>query len=498
MRKIIIGQDRLNRPLEEQESLWIYNGLDCTITCEVAEGLRPQIKQYGLETPYKFVLAQREPLIDIMLRGIKVDSVVRDEIYKYYQKEHERVYGHLQAFAEAVWGKGLNPNSSPQCIDFFYNAMGLPEQKKWDSKERKMKVTVNRDALEKLRWHFYAMPIINTVLALREIGKRMSFLRAKLSKDNRFHFTLTPGGAETGRLTSSKSAYGLGSNSQNVENEHDPSRSHLALRRIFIPDEGMMMGQADLAQAESNVVSCLAHDEAYHEAHMKGDPHTLVASMVWDLPMTKEAVSQVFYRTFTYRDMAKRGQHLSNYKGGPKQMADSLKIELNVANAFQGMYFRRFPSIPAWWLKVQNKLQRDGYIINSFGRKRFFLKRRDADETLKEAIAHEPQSTISDLLKMGLIRVYNEIKSGNLPIQLLNEGHDSILYQFPEEKWEEVSKRMIELMYIPFNSDGWLCQVGVDVEVGYDWHNLVDWKKGGTLKRPEKSGILDRLVSSVH
>ena len=145
----------------------------------------------------------------------------------------------------------------------------------------------------------------------------------------------------------------------------------------------------------------------------------------------------------------------------------------------------------------KNQIQSTGMLVTALGRRRFFTGDLDSEELLKEAIAQEPQSVCSDILKLGMERAYNEIRKGHLPIQFLQEGHDSLLYQFPEGEDEYVSKAMIEIMTIPFDCHGVECCIGVDVQVGYTWHDMVDWNKGSEQKRPKETGLLDRYLSAL-
>ena len=125
----------------------VYNGLDCCLTFEVLEALRGL--QGNADHPiYDFERALQAPLLEIMLRGFKVDEYSRREAIQQLENEIAHYQSILNEFAAAIWDKPLNPNSPKQLIEFFYGKMRLPEV--WISKKGQSKLSTDREALEKL------------------------------------------------------------------------------------------------------------------------------------------------------------------------------------------------------------------------------------------------------------------------------------------------------------------------------------------------------------
>ena len=146
-----------------------------------------------------------------------------------------------------------------------------------------------------------------------------------------------------------------------------------------------------------------------------------------------------FYREFSFRDMAKRGSHLSNYMGTAWTAARSLKVPLSIMEDFQARYCRgdaargispAFPGIPRWWGWTAEQLQTTRCLTTPFGRRRHFFGRPGDDTTLREAIAFLPQSTTADRMNLGLWRVWRQLELGG-PVQLLAQTYDSITFQYP-------------------------------------------------------------------
>jgi DNA polymerase I-like protein with 3'-5' exonuclease and polymerase domains len=195
--------------------------------------------------------------------------------------------------------------------------------------------------------------------------------------------------------------------------------------------------------------------------------------MVWrNLPWTgvlkhdkNEVAGQIFYMHFTYRDMAKRGGHGTNYYGQPFTMARHLKVETSVMEDFQEDYFTAFPGIPAWHGNIIRRVQLDGVITTPLQRKRIFFGRRTDDSTIREAIAFEPQSTIGDSLNLGLWRVWKHAPW----IQLLGQVHDAILFQYPEEREAEALALVSKLLQVEIPIHGRIMVIPNEAQVGWNW-----------------------------
>ena len=85
---------------------------------------------------------------------------------------------------------------------FLYQTMRLPEQ--WLSFKGVRRLSVNREVLEKLDQYLYARPFINTILAIRDLGKQLEIFESAIDPDGRFRAAYNIAGTETGRPSSSE------------------------------------------------------------------------------------------------------------------------------------------------------------------------------------------------------------------------------------------------------------------------------------------------------
>jgi DNA polymerase I-like protein with 3'-5' exonuclease and polymerase domains len=443
--------DDLNS-LSAAHTYWAYNGLDCCITHEV---MAQTCGAALAETPvtYNFERAMQAPALAIMRQGILVDMVQRDKMMSRLAADRERLEHILNRLGQAVWGQPLNANSPTQLKSFFYDVMKLPVQFKI---ERGARIpSTNRECLEKLQPYLLARPIVNTILALRDTVKLLGVLRSGIDADHRMYFGVNVAGTETGRWSSNRNSFGGGTNGQNITE---------GLRRIFRADDGYKIAYIDLEQAESRDVGVLSWVYTGHAGYLNacesGDLHTLVAKMVWpnlawtgDAKADKAVAEQKCYRDFSYRDLAKRGGHGSNYYGRPPTMARHLKVATSVMAHFQENYFTRFPGIPAWHQWTAEQLHTQRALTTPFGRRRCFWGRPYDDATLREAIANVPQSMVGDRLNLGMWRIWKRwghIKHRGKPvIQLLLQIHDAVLLQYQQccESW--IIPELLKCIEIP-------------------------------------------------
>lgn len=508
------------------ESLWIYNALDNCITFEVHEALASKPGGFA----YDMSRMMQAPALVLMRRGLRVDFHARDEVIGELEIVRSRLDSHFVRLT--VEGLGLpaaqidrtskqaiavNYRSPAQLKNLFYSVLRHKPIMRYDKKKRERVLTTNRDALEKLSLHPITGIFAKYLLSLRDYDKRLGTLRTGVDPDGRFRSSYNVVGTETGRWSSSENVFGTGTNAQNLTDE---------VRRVFIPDPGMKFGQQDLRQAESVIVGAVSGDKNYQAACASGDPHTHVAQLCWnELPWheanskkaRREIAERPYYRHFSYRDMAKRGGHGSNYGGTPAALAIVLKIEQKVGDEFQRRYFKQFPQIRMWQLGVQQKLAVDRQITTAFGRNRYFTGRPTDSSTIKEAIAYEPQSVIGDYLNQGLFRVWYHLEFRTNRLQILAQVHDSILYQFDPKKENEAQLHadVAALISQPIEIRGTSFNILTDVVSGWNW-GKVKFNKDGSVKEngyglreydpaigdsrtaPPPRSVLDRRVSTIN
>ncbi|KKM24945.1 hypothetical protein LCGC14_1599950 [marine sediment metagenome] len=472
----------------------VYCGLDSCVTHEVHEVIAEQ-QDENTALIYGFSRALQAPVLEMMLRGMLTDEEEVYELTRVYEKRRRRVQYVVDHLANAIWDKELNPNSPKQLQELFYGHMGLPEIYKYEKGQKKL--TCNRDALEKMQSYRYARAISIAVLASKSLSKKIGVLKSGIDDDGRMRFSYNIGGTNTGRFSSNKSVFGGGTNGQNITDE---------LRRVFVADPGKKLAYLDLEQAESRLTAYIAGDGSYIAACESDDLHVAVARDIWpelnwssgpnrNPASDRETSEQKFYRQFSYRDLAKRGGHLTNYVGQPASNAKNLHISVEVMKKFHTSYLKKFSGIRRYHGDTARILHVKKTITTPLGRKRLFFGRVYEDDILRKGVAYVPQSSVGDILNLGMWKVWKHLKE----VQLLSQLHDAILFQYEDDP--EIEARIIaaakELMTIKVTiTDTSLREpktremiIPVDATVGWNW------AKYDPKKKFFKDGNPDGLLS---
>ena len=471
---------------------WVYNGLDCCVTLEICNELLSQLDNTSKNT-YEFSKSLQGPILEMSIRGIKVDKRKKNEVLANYKKQIEFISDQLNEIIRDGIGLNINWRSTTQLKKLFYEVLKLPVQKKRNANGI-FGPTVNRDAMEKLEQYMLAEPICIRLLTLRDIDKKRMFLETEIDPDGRMRCNFNIAGTNTGRLSSSMSDFGTGTNLQNVDREE---------RAIFIADEGMKFGNLDLEQADARNVGAICWNNfittfgerfagVYLSACESGDLHTTTCKLAWpnlawagDAKADKIVAEAIAYRQDSYRQLAKKLGHGTNYYGTPRTMAKHSKVPTKQIEEFQKAYFKGFPCIPEWHKWVKGELKETGQLTTLFGRRRTFFGRSYEDTTLREAIAYSPQSMTADEIDTGLLKLFRAER-----VQLLVQVHDSILIQYPEEQEDEIIPWAMEQLKIHLElAKGRPFVVPVDCKVGWNWGEVLYDKKTG-----KEIGNLDGLV----
>ncbi len=468
-----LTRDGLARlPLTHKE--WIYNALDCCLTYEIDQELDSVLDPVALET-YKMSLALQAPILEMNMRGIKIDLEQRDKAVASLTKDAEKIDRQFDYLCESIFGRKINSGSWQQVNKLMYEWLALPPQKKRNAKGE-YAPTTDREALEKLAsMYFNCKPFVNHILASRDVWKQIATLQTPLL-NGRFYTSLAIAGTKTGRLASALSDFAVGSNLQNIDRR---------IKRMFTADEGKKFANVDLEQADARNVGAqtwnlfpeLGDEKRFLDFAESGDLHTAVCSLCWtELPWTDDPkenraiADQPAYREKSYRDLAKILGHGTNFNGQPPQMSKHSKVAQSFIVDFQGRYFGAFPELKKRIEWVGNKLVDTGYLTTLFGRRRHFLKRRGDNKTLNEGCAFDPQSMTADEINNAMLRFYQIVKPRFPSAELMIQVHDSLLIQYDEADELAIIPWIKEAFRVPLTlRAGREFFVPCEVQVGWNW-----------------------------
>ncbi|MHA1632709.1 MAG: DNA polymerase A family protein [Candidatus Freyarchaeota archaeon] len=224
---------------------------------------------------------------------------------------------------------------------------------------------------------------------------------------------------------------------------------------MYIPEDGNIFVSADYNQIELRIAALLAHEITLLEAFDRGDDiHKRVASEVYKVRMSEVTPLQRFRAKFIVYGLG--------YGRGARSIARQYK-ELSYAEAdrFITTYFNTFPNIKRWRQTLVTEAQRKGYLVNPFGRRRYFF----GPGNIPKVYNFLPQSTAADVLLEALVRLDGELPKG---ARMVLTVHDSILVECPEDMKDEVAECLKDVMEKPVDAlDNYV--IPVKVTFGKTW-----------------------------
>ncbi|MGB5685935.1 MAG: DNA polymerase I, partial [Candidatus Electrothrix sp.] len=332
----------------------------------------------------------------------------------------------------AVAGHAFNINSSQQLAEVLFDELGLP-------KGRKTKTGYSTDikVLEKLS-HKHELPAL--IVRFRNLAKLKSTYVDKLqthisSVTGRVHSSFNQWGTATGRLSSSNP------NLQNIPIRSEEGRR---IRSTFIAQPGSLLLSADYSQIDLRVLAHYSQDKALLEAFRgEADIHSQTAAEIFQvaLPMINGEMRRV----------AKSINFGIVYGMSAFGLSEQLGIGRKEAQTFIDRYFVHYPGIQQFMDDVMDQARVDGYVTTLLGRRRQLPEINASNRNRRQfaermAINTPIQGTASDIIKLAMLKVHEELRGQQAQARLLLQIHDELVLEVPENELESVSAMVKETM----------------------------------------------------
>ena len=356
-------------------------------------------------------------------------------------------------------GYECNPKSPAQLKQLFY----VERKHKPYTSRTTHAVTTDRDALKRLSRK--GDEAARLLLRIRQLGKlKDTYYEVKLDSDGRLRSSFNPVGTTSGRLSSSKTIFGTGMNTQNMPD---------SFRRFLLVDKGYMGYQLDLSQAENRVVAYIAPDPLMIEAFESGiDVHRLTASLIFGKKI--EEISDEPGSTpigggiYSERFWGKKANHGLNYDLGYKTFAFYYEIPESDSRYIVERYHQAYPGVRRYHAWVRQSLSTGRTLEDCLGKRRLFLERW-GDQLFKNAYSYIPQSTVGGKCNRdGVLALWNGRNDCYRGVELLNQVHDSVWIQIPMStpfiQHTRILRSLKESLESPINWKLTSFKIPVDVE----------------------------------
>lgn len=468
------------------EDVLLYNGIDVWTEHAVMEAQLKELADEPQEIRDVFYheMALLTVLWEISKRGVRIDHNLLEEKIREADENIEV----NRALLKNMAGSELNVKSTKQVGEFLFDRLGLPVLKKGktgpSTDDKTMAELLGRATNEK---QVQAVTLIRETRKYRD--QKSKFYDVELDHDQRSRGMYNPAGTGTGRLASKKFyPTGKGHQQQNIPRGD--------ARECFIPDEGKEFAYADLERAESLVVSIITQDPLMLAHHAPGvDAHKELAAILYNIEVEEVDKEK--------RNMGKQTRHAGNYMQGPRTFMLNFNkkvaemgvdpIDYREAKAMIYKYRDLHPGLRRWWDDTEKELWRTRTLYNLLGRRRIFFDH--VSSTVPVAVAFVPQSTVGDILNVGLLSTagkpspylerldiwhkYKDIgdELKEYGFELLLQVHDAIGYQYDVEHRDQVHRLVRQALQIPLYSprDYEEFTIPVEVQYGPSWGGVDLW-----------------------
>jgi len=332
----------------------------------------------------------------------------------------------LAARAYAEIGHEVNLGSPKQLQQVLFEELGMP-------KTRSNKTGFSTDAasladLQDLNPH----PFLDLLLQHRDATKLKQIIETlerglaagPMAGDERIHTTYDQTGTSTGRISS---------NDPNLQNIPVKTSVGREIRTAFCVGKDSRGAKfetlltADYSQIEMRIMAHLSGDEGLILAFNEGeDLHRFVGSRIFGVePSDVTPVMRTKVKAMSYG----LAYGLSAF-GLSKQ----LRIESSEAKQLMADYFLRFGAVREYLRNVVEQARVDGYTETIFGRRRPFGDLTSNNRVLREnaerAALNAPiQGSAADILKIAMLGIAEDLRSGGLESNMLMQVHDELVFE---------------------------------------------------------------------
>ncbi len=403
-----------------------------------------------IEMPLVSVLAQME------LTGIKIDLEILNKLSKDLEK---RLIKLVEDIYE-VSGSQFNINSPKQLREILFEKLKLPVVKR-----SKTGPSTDEEVLRKLA-DKHKLPQL--LLEYRQLTKLKSTYIDALPnlvdpKTGRIHTSFNQTATETGRLSSSEP------NLQNLPIKADLGKNIRRAVIAFSPDSYLL--SCDYSQVELRILAHLSKDEGLIGAFHNGkDVHKITASFIYGLEEKDIADSM--------RETAKRVNFGIVYGLTSFGLSRDLGITVDEAQGFIDAYFLRYPKVKDYMQEQITRAKKEGFVTTILGRRRYLPEVNNKNQSIRQlaerqAINTPIQGSASDLIKLAMVKIYEQIKTRALKTRMIIQIHDELVFDVPQEETGLFVGLARDKMENALKLD---VPVKVDIKKGRNWLEMEEVK----------------------
>jgi DNA polymerase I len=491
-----------------------YASLDAYATLRLAEHLHEILNQIPITDDYSMwdhYLTMEVPITEVLWRmerrGLGLDRKYLKSLIAPIDKELKHIEEEINR--RAGWFVDIKKTADLRNLFFGPKPQGLGlEPVKMTKGGTKLPVPSTDDmVLEIISLHYTgkSQKLATLIRRHRSVAKtRSTYVNAllKLAKwhaDHRIHPSFNQFGARTGRFSTTNP------NSQNFPR---PDTDEFKIRRAFVARRGCKLIVVDYEQLEMRIMAHMSKDKGMLEAIRNGlDLHCVTVEKMYGIPyeevkaakktgniddknpLTQEKLSALvalddkcpcelsemarlvmeegaapddliarIALLLRLRQECKTIGFAIIYGAGAARISQQLECSKEEAQEKIDSYFRAFPGVQKFMKTTVDECRFEEFVTTIVGRRRRlpdinshqFTKYSHAE---REAVNAIIQGTASDMAKAAMILIEFDEELNALGYQLLNQIHDEIVGEAPEENAEAALKIIKHHMEFPFDGE---------------------------------------------
>ncbi len=415
---------------------------------EISKMFKTKLKELELESLfYDMEMPLCVVLFNMEVQGFKID---RSELTNLNEKYVEMI-DELTQNIHKVTGEVFNINSPKQLSEVLFNKLKLVS---YNNKKNSTGIDILNQIADQHE-------VVNMIIEYRKITKLYntyikSFLELMDKKTDKIHTIFNQTITSTVRLSC------VEPNLQNIPVRTEEGRE---FRKVFVSSfENGYIVSADYSQIELRLLASFSGDEKLIESFNNNkDIHSITASEVMGVKL--EDVTPEMRRD------AKAINFGIIYGISDYGLSQNINTSVATAKNYIEKYFEKYPKVKEYMDKNVADCKQSGFVKTLFGRIRNILEINSSNYNLRQfgerAAMNMPlQGSASDIIKVAMVKIFNEFNEKGLKSKLILQVHDELLVDCEPSELEIVKKTLKECME---NVVDLPVKLTVNIDYGKNW-----------------------------
>jgi len=389
-------------------------------------------------------------LMEMEFEGVKLDKSLIKKLSIQFENNLNDTQNKIFDFC----GKEFNLASPKQLGEVLFDDLKIESNPK---KTKTGQYSTSEETLSKLSKKH---TIVKEILDWRSLQKLMTTYINALpdqvdEKTDRIHSVFNQTNTTTGRLSS---------NNPNLQNIPIRTKNGRMIRSAFTAKEGNVIISADYSQIELRVIASMSGDKNMIDAFNNNeDIHASTAANVFGINIQEVTKEQ--------RSHAKIVNFGIIYGVSAFGLSNQTNLTRAESKVIIDNYYNSYPSLKEFMTNQINYARENGFVKTIVGRKRFLndINSRNGmirSSAERNAINTPVQGSAADIIKLSMIKIFNDLNSKVMKTKLILQVHDELVFEAPKNEIEQAKKIIIDNMENAYKLE---VPLTVDIGVGENW-----------------------------